>query len=131
MNRIINDLKRKDVRKELRRHQTPEELRLWSLLRNNKVGYKWRRQVSIGLYIVDFYCRSKLLVIEIDGSQHKENKMYDEERSAYFLNLGIRTLRFWNSEIEKNIKEVMQKIDTALKSEGSGPAFPLAFQERG
>jgi len=115
MPRIINNRKRIEVRKQLRKNQTPEEIILWSKLRNNQTNYKWKRQVSIGPYIADFYCWKKLLVIEIDGSQHLENKEYDKERNKYFLNLGIRTLRFWNNEINTNIDGVMSKIEKELK----------------
>ncbi len=115
MQRIINNKNKIVVRKQLRRNQTPQEVILWSRLRNNKTKYKWKRQVSIGPYITDFYCRQKLLVIEIDGSQHIDDKKYDDERDLYFLNLGIITIRFWNNEINTNIDGVMQKIVSELE----------------
>ena len=114
MVRIVNNKKRADVRKQLRKNQTPQEIILWSKLRRNQTGFKFKRQVSIGPYIADFYCSKKLLVIEIDGSQHVENKKYDGERSDYFLSLGIKTLRFWNNEINTNIEGVLIKITNAL-----------------
>ena len=110
MPRIINNFQRKEVRKVLRRNPTPQEIILWSKLRNNQTGYKWKRQVSIGPYIADFYCWKKLLVIEVDGSQHSNNKEYDKEREKYFDTLEIKTLRFWNNEINTNIEGVMTKI---------------------
>ena len=110
MPRIINNFQRKGVRLELRKNQTPQETILWAKLRNNQTGYKWKRQVSIGPYIADFYCWEKLLVVELDGSQHLENKEYDKEREKYFLNLGIRTIRFWNNEVNQNIEGVYDKI---------------------
>ena len=115
MPRIINNFQRKDIRKELRKNQTPQEIILWSKLRNNQTGNKWKRQVSIGPYIADFYCWKKLLVIEIDGSQHLDNKEYDKDREKYFINLGIKTLRFWNNEVNTNIEGVMKKIMTILE----------------
>lgn len=115
MPRIINNFKRKEVRLELRKNQTPQETILWSKLRNNQAGYKWRRQVSVGPYIADFYCSKKLLVIELDGSQHLENKEYDKEREEYFYNLGIRTIRFWNNEVNTNIDGVMKIIMNNLE----------------
>ena len=117
MPRIINNRKRIEVRKQLRKSQTQEEKIIWSKLRRNQTNYKWKRQVSIGPYIADFYCSKKLLVIELDGSQHLENKEYDIDREKYFLNLGIRTIRFWNSEINTNISGVMQKIENELQKE--------------
>lgn len=117
MKRIINNRARIEIRKDLRKNQTPQEIILWSKIRNNQTSYKWRRQVSIGPYIADFYCAKKLLVIEVDGSQHLENKEYDKERNNYFLNLGIRTIRFWNNEINTNIDGVILKIETELQKE--------------
>ena len=116
MNRIINNSNKKGFRKELRKNQTPQEIILWSKIRNNQTGFKWRRQVSIGSYIADFYCQEKLLVIEIDGSQHEDAKLYDKQREKFFQNLGIKTLRFWNNEINTNIKSVMLKIYSELSN---------------
>ncbi len=117
MKRIINNFKKKEIRKILRVNQTPQETILWSRLRNNQTGDKWKRQVSIGLYIADFYCRKKLLVIEVDGKQHLENKDYDLEREKFFIDLGIRTIRFWNNEINTNIDGVMQRVLEELERE--------------
>ena len=117
MSRIINNFKRKDIRKELRKNQTPQEIILWSKLRDNQTKYKWKRQVSIGPYIADFYCSKKLLAIEIDGSQHLDDKEYDREREKYFLNLGIKTIRFWNNEINTNTEGVMMEIIRQLEKQ--------------
>lgn len=100
----------KDRRRELRKSLTPQEFKLWVYLKNKKLGQKFRRQHSIGPYIVDFYCREKNLIIELDGSQHIEAKKYDEERDNYMKILGVKVLRFWNNEIDKNIEEVLIKI---------------------
>ena len=115
MPRIINNFLRKEIRKELRKNQTPQEIILWSKIRNNQTGQKWKRQVSIGPYIADFYCSKKLLVVEIDGSQHLNNQDYDKEREEYFLNLEIKTLRFWNNEINTNINGVLNLIEAELE----------------
>jgi len=69
---VYNILKLKDRKIDLRNKQTPQEIILWSRLRREQLGSKFRRQHSIGGYIADFYCPSKKLVIEIDGSQHFE-----------------------------------------------------------
>ena len=97
-------------RKELRRSSTPQELKLWLYLKNKNLGVKFRRQHGIGPYIVDFYCKEKNLIIELDGSQHIEAKEYDEERDAFIKNLNIKVLRFWNNEVDKNITGVLMKI---------------------
>jgi very-short-patch-repair endonuclease len=113
---VYNILKLKDRRIDLRNNQTPQEVLLWSRLRREQLGFKFRRQHSIGGYIADFYCPSKKLVIEIDGSQHfeKENKEYDKIRSYYFKGLNIKVLRFTNAEINTNMSGVIQKIFSKL-----------------
>lgn len=113
MKRLINNTKRKFGRRELRQKQTKEEELLWFYIRNNKTGSKWKRQVSIGPYFADFYCHEKMLVIELDGEQHKDNKEYDQERTNYFESLGVRTIRFWNNEIKKDLPSILEKIKIA------------------
>ncbi|OGI84292.1 hypothetical protein A2903_03090 [Candidatus Nomurabacteria bacterium RIFCSPLOWO2_01_FULL_33_17] len=114
MPRIINNRKRLEIRRDLRKKLTKQELILWNEIRNNKIGCKFKRQVSFGPYFVDFYCKEKNLVIEIDGSQHKNNKDYDKEREEYMKTFGLNTLRFWNSEVETNLNNVMGKIKKLL-----------------
>ncbi len=103
-----------DARKDLRNQSTEHEIILWYKINNKKLGYKFRRQHSIGQFIADFYCAEKRLVIELDGSQHLDNQEYDKERSEYFESLNIKVLRFWNSEITRNIDGVIQKIKESL-----------------
>jgi len=98
----------------LRQTQTPQEIILWSKLRNNQLGFKFKRQYSVGPYVLDFYCSSKKLAIEIDGSQHLENKEYDRQRSDYLSVFNIKVIRFWNNEININIDGVVLKILTEL-----------------
>ena len=100
----------------LRQSQTPQEAILWSKLRNNQLGFKIKRQYSVGPYVLDFYCPLKKLAIEVDGSQHIENKEYDIQRSDYLSVFGIRMIRFWNNEINVNIDGVLNKIISELDS---------------
>jgi very-short-patch-repair endonuclease len=116
MTTIINNIAKKEKRRGLRRKQTAEELKLWKLVRDNRLGVKFRRQVSIGPYIADFYCREKQLVIELDGLHHIENKDYDSGREKYFISLGIKTIRFWNYEINNDIQLVKNKIIQTIKN---------------
>ena len=114
--KTINNIKKLfDRRKELRNNSTPQEILLWQQLKNSQLGFKFRRQHSIGGYIADFYCPSKKLVIEIDGSQHFTNKEYDEIRSKYLEGMSVRVIRFTNAEINTNISGVIDKITTELK----------------
>ena len=100
---------------ELRRNMTKEERRLWyEYLR----GYplRFRRQVTVGTYILDFYCAAARLAIELDGSQHyePEERYYDERRTAYLNDLGIFVLRFSNLDVLNNLRGVCQQIDLVI-----------------
>ncbi|MEI6580718.1 MAG: endonuclease domain-containing protein [bacterium] len=105
-------------RKELRNNATPQEILLWAKLKNSKLGFKFRRQHSIGGYVADFYCPSKRLIIEVDGSQHfgKDNVEYDKIRTNYFTGLDIKVLRFDNGQINSNLNGVLQSILNELNS---------------
>ncbi|MCX6751568.1 MAG: endonuclease domain-containing protein [Candidatus Nomurabacteria bacterium] len=105
-------------RKELRKNQTKQEEILWKCIRNRKLGVKFRRQYSVGGYVLDFYCPEIKLVIEIDGIQHsrKEEVLYDQERTEYLEVLDCNVLRFKNIEIEKNLERVLSKIKEFLPS---------------
>ena len=122
MPRIINNIRKIEIRRDLRKNQTKEEILLWSKLKNNQTGYKWRRQVSKGDYVADFYCRKKLVVVELDGSQHLDNKEYDKDRDTFFRFLRIKTLRFWNDEIRINITFVIKKISYELNKTSPQPS---------
>ncbi len=114
MTTIYNILKLKERRVILRTAQTPQEILLWSKLRREQLGFKFRRQHSIGGYIADFYCPAKKLVIEIDGSQHFTYKKYDETRSKYLEGIGIKVIRFTNIEINTNMNGVLLKIKSEI-----------------
>jgi very-short-patch-repair endonuclease len=79
---------------------------------------RFRRQQPIGFYIVDFFCPSAKLIVELDGSQHGSDKavVYDEDRSRFFESKGYRVLRFWNSEVMKDrdlVAEAIYRMSTA------------------
>ena len=99
-------------RRELRKKQTKQEEILWQYIRNRKLGVKFKRQYSVGGYVLDFYCPEIKLVIEIDGIQHlrKEEFLYDEERTDFLRILGCTVLRFKNIEVEKNLEKVLSRI---------------------
>ena len=100
----------------LRRQQTRAEHTLWRRLRGRQVdGWKFKRQAPHGRYILDFYCADAGLVIEVDGTQHLDNRAeYDAERTAHLEREGLKVLRFWNSEVHENIDGVMEAIYLAL-----------------
>ena len=102
---------------ELRRNMTKEERRLWYEYLNN-YPQRFRRQVTFGNYILDFYCASAKLAVELDGSQHCETseQLYDQRRTAYLNSLGIYVLRFSNLDVLKNLPGVCQQIDMVVSS---------------
>lgn len=99
--------------RKLRQDQTPWEIKLWNTLKNRGIGnLKFRRQYKIGDYVVDFFCPSKKLIIELDGGQHNlENyQVKDQERQKHLQSQGYKVLRFWNNEIDDNLEGVIEKI---------------------
>ena len=101
----------------LRQNSTNAEHRLWYRLRSRSInGHKFVRQEPIGPYTVDFVCREKRLIVEVDGGQHADNTR-DKERDKWLVDHGYRVVRFWNNEILKNIEGVLETIATALNVE--------------
>ena len=100
---------------ELRKNMTKEERRLWYEYLHN-YPYRFRRQVTVGNDILDFYCAAAKLAVELDGSQHYEpaGQRYDAERTAYLNGLGICVLRFSNLDVLKNLRGVCQQIDLVI-----------------
>ncbi len=99
--------------KSLRANATEAERKLWDLLRRRQVGsLRFRRQQTIGPYVVDFFCPSARLVIELDGSQHglEETVAYDDARTAFLEARGFRVLRFWNEEFLRKPEAVLEAI---------------------
>ncbi|MGO8690298.1 MAG: DUF559 domain-containing protein [Thermoguttaceae bacterium] len=85
--------------RQLRQNLTDTERFVWSRLRSRRVaGYKFRQQVPLGQYIVDFVCFQPRVVVELDGGQHVEQANYDQRRTAWLESQGFRVLRFWNHE---------------------------------
>ncbi len=110
----ITDLKER--RKNLRKEATEQENLLWWHIRGKRIGSKFRRQHSIGGYILDFYCPEKKLIIEIDGGIHNKtnNQLNDRIRDKFFTDLDYKILRFTNDQIENKITEVIHKIKENL-----------------
>ena len=99
--------------RELRKNMTSQERKMWNILRNhNFYGYEVRRQYPMGNYIVDFVCRSKKIVIEIDGGQHNQpaDIEYDKQRTEFLNSLGYKVVRIWNNDIDKNIAGVYKML---------------------
>ncbi len=104
---------------QLRKKSTPAERKLWSRIRDDQLGVTFRRQHAIGKYIPDFVCIEKKLIIELDGSQHLEQREYDQERTKYLNALGYKVIRFWNKDVMKNLDGVILAILHAMEDEAS------------
>jgi very-short-patch-repair endonuclease len=103
--------------RNLRQSSTDAEQLLWRLLRNRGLtGHKFRRQHPVPPYILDFYCDSKKLAIELDGGQHNtdEARAHDEIRSNFLTERGITVLRFWNDAVLTETDAVLEAIHKAL-----------------
>jgi very-short-patch-repair endonuclease len=102
-------------RRYLRNNPTPEEALLWQQLKGLSLGCKFRRQHSVTGYILDFYCPSKKLAIELDGAQHDFAKGYDKARDHLLHGFGIKVLRFKNELIRNDIEKVIEIIKENLE----------------
>ncbi len=105
----------KENARRLRKQMTDAERSLWHLLRRKQIdGHRFRKQVPIGRYIVDFACLDARLIIEADGGQHADAADADTERDAWLRSQNFRVLRFWNNDVLKNPEGVMEVIPEAL-----------------
>ncbi len=118
-----------NYKKDLRQNSTDVERLLWRHLRNRQLDdAKFRRQVLIGKYIVDFVCFEARLIIELDGGQHNNN-LNDLKRTYWLEQQRFRVIRFWNNEVLKNLYEVKEAILRELKN--TPHPSPLPQGERG
>lgn len=103
----------KDRRRHLRNNLTSAEATLWKYLKSSQLdGRKFRRQHSFGMFILDFYCPSENLAVELDGAHHftEDGKKYDERRSKFLNDHGIQVVRFENHEVLEDIEKVLEEI---------------------
>jgi len=118
--RKIHNLKPLEkFRKKLRKNLTPAEAVLWTCIKSRQLeGRKFRRQHSIGNYIVDFYCPSEQIVIELDGAGHftYEGSQKDEIRDNYLSSLGLKVIRFENRDLKYNMEAVLKEISSNFKN---------------
>ena len=114
--------------RRLRSNSTNAELRLWNKLRSRAIdGCKFVRQEPIGPYVVDFVCRERRLIIEVDGGQHAESER-DQIRDRWLSDRNYRVLRFWNNDVLGNTNGVLETIAAALQAES--PPHPPAVGGR-
>jgi very-short-patch-repair endonuclease len=97
--------------KALRENMTPAETALWKSLKGDRLaGLHFRRQQIIRGFIVDFYCHSAGLIVELDGGVHDRKKVSDSERDIVLESLGLRVVRFRNEEVERDLAGVLGRI---------------------
>jgi very-short-patch-repair endonuclease len=115
--------------RRLRRDSTHAEQKLWRYLRARSLGgFKFARQIPVGPYIVDFVCREKRLVIEVDGGQHAESKS-DAARDRWLEAHRYRVVRFWNNKVLENIEGVWDTVFAAATA--ATPPHPDPLPARG
>ena len=115
----IGNLKYLDGLRELardhRKEPTEAEKIVWEeILEKRKTGFLFLRQKPLGKFILDFYCSKLVLAIEIDGDSHDNKKYLDKYRDLYFIQRGIKTIRYRNEEVFENIGEVKKKIQNEI-----------------
>lgn len=108
--RLNNFISTKEKRRDLRNSMTESERIIWSRIKSDKPGFRFRRQFSMGYYIADFYCPKKKLVIEIDGAVHSNQGKYDAIRDKFMKDFGMKVFRFRNDEVRNNLNVVINEI---------------------
>ncbi|MFN3505896.1 MAG: endonuclease domain-containing protein [Allorhizobium sp.] len=104
--------------RQMRADPTTPEAMLWRALRDRQLaGAKFRRQVPLRGYILDFVCFEARLIVEVDGGQHGDS-LHDLNRDALFRAEGFRILRFWNDEILQHLDDVCRHILSELRNSG-------------
>ena len=127
-------MKQLEFARQLRSKQTDCETLLWSRLRAHRLsGLKFRRQQPIGVYVVDFLCPEKRLIVELDGGQHQERVDYDSNRDTWLKSEGYTVLRYWNNEVMENLEGVLEDIGrvAGVFAKLSPSPQPLSPQGRG
>ncbi|RYG37450.1 DUF559 domain-containing protein [bacterium] len=128
MPRTHRDSTKVERARKLRKEPSVAEIHLWEVLRNSRVGFKFRRQEPIAGVVVDFYCDEAKLVVEADGEQHAQSVSYDEARDKKLADLGIEALRIPNVELyspEKHRYEIwVRRIVAACERRSGRAAFP-------
>ena len=113
---------------------TDAERQLWYHTRDRQLGgFKFRRQHPVGPFIVDFVCPEKMIIIEVDGGHHDENRELDTQRSEYLNKLGYKVFRFWNNEVLQETEAVLSAILGILtngKQNSPSPRPPPPLGER-
>ena len=125
MTQFFNKPTEKEKRRRLRNNAPAAETVLWSRLRRKHVhGYKFRRQYSVGPYVIDFYCPALKLAVEIDGDSHfvADAVTQDKQRQDYIESFGVQFLRFTNEQVYRNLDHVLETIAAKAQPDSSNSA---------
>ena len=123
---LRNKSELKERRRELRRNQTEAEQKVWQQVRGRRFyGLKFLRQYSVGSYILDFYCPTLKLGVELDGGQHNrpEGCENDAVRTEFLQTQGVQVVRFWNHDVLQNMSGVLEQL--AVSARVTPPSLPL------
>jgi lysyl-tRNA synthetase class 2 len=111
--------------RSLRQKQTDAERLLWFRLRDRRLnGWKFKRQVPIDRFIVDFCCADTKIILEIDGGQHGQQRARDADRTALLESMGYLVLRFWNNDVIRNPDGVLEEVLSTIAQARSCPPHP-------
>lgn len=122
----VRGFRRSRVARSLRQRQTDAEIKFWSRVRAGRfLGLKFRRQVPIDRFVVDFVCAEKRLIIELDGGGHAERVDFDTKRTELLEALGYIVLRFWNHDVLLNCDAVLESVWVTIGSPTAPPEPPL------
>lgn len=113
--------------REFRKEPTTSETLLWEVLRGSRRGVRFRRQQPIGPFIVEFFCPAHCLIIEVDGPVHDVRLDADQERQSLVEACGYRVLRFTSDQVERDLSQVITRIDVAIEEQrtpGTSPPLP-------
>lgn len=134
MTKIYNRQNLENYRKQLRNNLTKSEIELWSFLKHDQTGHRFRRQYGIGNYIVDFYCPKLKLAIEIDGFTHAEESVFkkDISKENYLKSQGITVRRYNDQQVFGEIDNVLLDIENVCRELSTASATPpIPLLERG
>jgi len=122
----------KKIAKSNRKNPTPAEKIFWqSIIGRDKLKYRFLRQKPVGRCILDFYCSSLLLDVEIDGNSHDSKKGWDKARDEYLTMRGIKTIRYQNNEVLYSTDKVIKDLATKIKERENELLLTPSFSKRG
>ena len=114
-----------ELARRLRRNQTDAERLLWFRLRDRRLAsWKFKRQVQIDRFVVDFFCADAKLIGELDGGQHDHDGEHDRDRTRVLETMGYLVLRFWNHDVIRNTDGVLEEILSTADQHRSEPPHP-------